>query len=172
MEPTGRLIASVVAMAAFLAIGTVAAFAEVSEQEPSDTEDTLLQTGSGDDYIEAVDDPDAPAEVREDTISCGDGTDTVKADTTDVVADDCENVERLESPATVGQDDRELAAFNCSINAQNPHKSTNRVREEVMVAKGRLECATNRNYISIRTQLFKWRYNGWNILLTVGNSYH
>lgn len=84
MNLIGRLTASVVAMAVFLAIGAVAAFAEVSEQEPtmidnqyrqlgpvaafaevsgqepSDAEDTSIQTGSGDDYIDAVDDPAAP----------------------------------------------------------------------------------------------------------------
>lgn len=170
MKRTGRLTASVVAMAVFLAIGAVAAFAEVSEQEPSDAVDTSIQSGSGDDYIETVDDPAAPTEVREDVISCGDGMDTVVADSTDVVAADCESVERLESPAAVDQDDRELAAFNCDINAQNPHKSRNKDNKEVMVAKGRLECATDSNRISLGTQLSKWKIDGWNLLLTVGNT--
>lgn len=95
----------------------------------------------------------------------------MKADTTDVVAADCENVERLESPAAVDQEDRELAAFNCSVSAQNPHKSTGKNNQEQMVAKGRLECATGRNLLSIATRLYKWRYNGWNTLLTVGNTH-
>ncbi len=38
MGLTGRLTASVVAMAVLLAIGTVAAFAEAPEQEPSDSQ--------------------------------------------------------------------------------------------------------------------------------------
>ncbi len=130
----------------------------------------MLQTGPGDDYIEAVDDSAAPTEVRKDVISCGGGTDTVKADPTDVVADDCERVERLESLAAADQGDYQLEAFSCSINAQDPHKSSSNDNQEQMVAKGRLECATDSNVIYLGTEPAKWRINGWIHLKGVSNN--
>jgi Ca2+-binding RTX toxin-like protein len=48
--------------------------------------------GAGDDYIDSRGD-------KADTVGCGDGTDTVKADAADTIAADCEAVDRGGSPA-------------------------------------------------------------------------
>jgi Ca2+-binding RTX toxin-like protein len=70
-----------------------------------------LSPGSAADTIDAVD-----GEV--DTISCGPGTDTVKADPADVVAPDCETVTRAGAPAPQGQNGKP------STNATTKPKST------------------------------------------------
>ena len=54
----------------------------------------LISGGDGDDIIEADDGYQEGQEAR-DTISCGDGKDQVDADKRDLVAPDCEEVERF-----------------------------------------------------------------------------
>lgn len=58
---------------------------------PADGADTV-DAGPGDDRIEARD-------LAQDAIVCGDGIDTVIADATDIVAGDCETVDRPATPA-------------------------------------------------------------------------
>jgi RTX calcium-binding nonapeptide repeat (4 copies) len=125
-----------------------------------DAQTDEIWAGAGDDEVNTSNIPAA-----RDTVDCGNGLlDTVEADALDEVAANCETVERVGAPPDVRSGDVSTLAFNCGLNAEDPHKSTNSDGREVMVAKGHLTCETDSNRIYLVTELWRWRWNGWQFL--------
>lgn len=152
MGLTGRLTVTLVAMAAFLIVATTVAAADTSQPTSPVLTGNLLETGSGDDYIDATSDPAVPAKLRTDVIRCGLGFDTVEADPIDKVSADCEEVTRAGSAEQPSR--QAMVTFNCDLNVMNPHYSA---PYNQAAAKSRLSCATDINQLYLVTELYRSR---------------
>lgn len=130
----------------------------------------IINGGDGDDIIHVANDT-----ASEDIVACGPGIDEVDADALDVVASDCEDVERgtggptanlpdsapEEAPITGGSGDFQVASFNCWVRADNPHHSNEYPQ---VAAKGRTWCENNQYSVYTRSELWRLRWSGWRYL--------
>lgn len=145
--------------------------------EKNDAAVDKIQGDDGNDFIVADNEP-----ASKDEISCGAGTDEVRADSLDVVADDCEvkaeaepktppadaKVDINTNPAAEGtmpsadNGDAQAEVFgNCTYLSENPHLSTywNQVS-----AKARTSCSKDEYNIYTGSDFYRWRWWGWSWL--------
>jgi hypothetical protein len=123
-----------------------------------------LSGGAGDDVIDGRGDGRTA-----DDISCGDGSDTVRASRNDVVAEDCETVKTPNKPATAGKPDEagnrpaadELPPFDTDDKAgrgpKEPTALTAAVKPTPTAAQlARRDCRTEKQ--GMGTKVFKMTY--------------
>lgn len=131
-----------------------------------------VQGGYGDDVIDVANDT-----ASKDLVSCGPGSDEVRVDSLDVVANDCEVVEQAtanspeldpttdapaEGPLTSSSGgDVQTSGFNCNGQSDNPHRST---KKDQVSAKARTWCENNQYLVYTKSELWRWRWSGWRFL--------